>query len=43
MIAANRSRCFGCGQPTPGTEGYLRARAAMHVERNRARAGGIFC
>ena len=36
LIAANRSRCFGCGQPAPGTEGYLRARAAMAVtlERN---------
>ena len=28
LIAANRSQCFGCGQPAPGTEGYQRARSA---------------
>ena len=28
LIAANRSQCFGCGQPAQGTEGYQRARSA---------------
>ena len=40
LIAANRSRCLGCGHPAPGTEGYQRARAVMAVtlERHRARS-----
>ena len=37
LIAANRSQCFGCGQPAPGTEGYLSA-CVKHMKRNRARA-----
>ena len=31
LIAANRSQCFGCGQPAPGTEGYQRARSATKL------------
>ncbi len=31
LIAANRSGCFGCGSPAPGTEGYQRARSATKL------------
>ena len=31
LIAVNRSGCFGCGSPAPGTEGYQRARSATKL------------